>query len=365
MFRSEEKEEVFNLVRKLIDRKAWELFELVPYLQIITNKRKYATMYITSNHEDITFNINLDDSGWNGFTYVAKHDEYSLTFKDAMYRQNAIEVHLTRVQGISESLKMAIFRLYDYEEYSGFYIYINIREPLGYTPCDIIPKRIPILKKYLIQILEVYDKIHGTEDETQLLNETIPTVIEYKLNRKTNIYELSYRDMPELFPIFELLGPTEELERKLKRTKRTDEVLEFDTNFVEIFYKKGTREVAPLLITIVDRNKGTVLDFYLCDASDNEYEECLTILTRYFLENGRPKLIYIRNFISYLYLSPFFQTLNIKFDIEVPLKQTSEAIEHLLNTEFKDFVHENVNGQHYDIDQDDQQDSYDGETRIV
>ncbi len=364
MYRSEEKDEVFNLVRKLIDRKAWELYEKVPYFQILYTSRKYATIYISSNHEDMTINITLDDKGWNGMTYVIKHDEYNLSYKDAMYRQNSIEVHLTRTQGIDEDLKIAIFRLYDYEEYGGFYIYFNQREPLGYLPSDILPKRIPLLKTYLIVMLEIYDRVHGTTDEERLSQENGLTVLKYKFKPKTKNFELSFHSLPEIFPIFDLLGPTDELERKLKRTKRTDEIIEFDSNFVEMYYSKGSRDVEPLLLTIVNRESGRVESFHLCDVHDNEYEEYLTLLTQYILEYGRPKLVYIRNFISYLFLSPFFQTVNIKFDIEVPLKMTSEAIDHLLHTEFKDSVGEN-NTDHYDLDQDDNADLYDGETRVV
>ena len=364
MYRSEEKDEIFNLARKLIDRNAWELYEKVPYFQIVYTLRKYATIYITSNHEDITLNISLDDKGWNGMTYIIKHDEYNLSYKDAMYRQNSIEVHLTRTQGISEDLKMAIFRLYDYEEYGGFYIYFNIREPLGYLPCDIIPKRIPILKKYLILTLEVYDKLHGTKDEDRLSSDGGLTIFKYKLNPRSNIFEWSFHSLPELFPNYDHLGPSEELERRLKRTKRTDEVIEFDSNFVEMYYSKGSREVEPLLLTVVNRESGRVESFHLCDAHENEYEEYLKLLTNYILEYGRPKLVYIRNFISYLFLSPFFQQVNMKFDIEVPLKKTSEAIDHLIHTEFKDSLDEN-DIEHFDLDQDDNTDLYEGETRVV
>jgi hypothetical protein len=123
---------------------------------------------------------------------------------------------------------------------------------------------------------------------------------------------------------------------KINKKKITRDEIEIDTLYLNasINDKKFERPVQPKLLIIADHNKGMLIEQKMLSPKDDAVQEILGMLVDYFMNKGKPKMIYVRDEDTRSLLSDLCERTSVTIKIKGILDAIDTFAESFRNRGF-------------------------------
>ena len=191
------------------------------------------------------------------------------------------------------------------------WIYFRTMEP-GYFPWHIRAWEADLLIQVLQNLaLAVAPIVSGEIKVDSDLGETL--VRSY--SQEEGIWRNEVSRQPHILVITpQLIVGNDLLMAKLRKCKRTDTCLEFDSSYLPapIQEKRDDRPYFPRFALLVSKNTGLIVDQHMADKDEAIEADILDMLTRYIIKYGRPSSIYIRDNRASEYIGDFCKKANVR-----------------------------------------------------